>query len=197
MVLVLGGALWIWLKGDPAAFAEWRREAHPAWFFTALALLPAIGFPTTPFFMLAGATFSPLENTIGITVSLGANVALSYWLANSGLRPVFLWLLKKCGREMPVLDNRSKVRFALLVKMTPGLPTFLKTYVIGMSGISFPLYFIICFSVTACYAFAFVILGDSLVERDIGSGALSIGIVLAIMAVLYLVRRKLKKPRSG
>lgn len=189
----MGGALWLWLQWDPQAFAEWRRNAHPVVFFVALALLPAIGFPTTPFFILAGATFSLWENLLGISLSLAANVALSYWVANSWLRRVLIWLLKRSGRQLPSPDQRSALRFALLVKMAPGIPTFLKNYVIGMSGISFPLHFLVCFSVTGAYATAFVLLGDSLVAQDFGAGALSVGIIIGIIGLLYFVRRVIRR----
>lgn len=192
-VVIVGVALWLWLKWDPQAFAEWKREAPPVLFFTALALLPAIGFPTTPFFVLAGATFSPWENVVGITASLAVNVMLCYWVANSWLRRVVVWALHRSGRELPSPGRRSALRVALLIKMAPGVPTFLKNYAIGMSGVSFAMHFAICFGITACYAAAFVLLGDSLVDRDYSSGALAVGLLLAVACLLYLIRLVLRR----
>jgi uncharacterized membrane protein YdjX (TVP38/TMEM64 family) len=183
--------LWLWREYDHAAFLEWKREAGPVPFFTALAILPAIGFPTTPFYILAGATFSPWVNVVGMSASLAANVVLCYWISHSGLKRVVEWALRRTRFSLPRYERKSAIRFALLVKMAPGVPTWAKNYLVGMSGVPFVVYFAICFGVTACYATAFVILGESLVERDVGMGSLSVAVFVVVGVVLYLARRRL------
>ena len=50
-------AVLIWNAWDHQAFIAWREEAGVVPFFLAMALLPALGVPITPFFIVAGATF--------------------------------------------------------------------------------------------------------------------------------------------
>ncbi len=194
-LLLLGvgaGALWLLQRVDPGAIAGWKREVGPVPFFIALAILPAVGFPTGPFYILAGASYPLWVNIIGISASLAFHVAMTYWLARTWLRSFFEWLLLKTGYTLPMLDEKRALRFALLVKMAPGLPTFLKNYAIGMSGISFKLHFIVCFSVTACYAAIFATMGDSIVERDLGTGVISVALFLVLAFGLYLLRRRMQ-----
>ncbi len=190
--IVLLVILWFWQNWDPDAFMRWREQAGPVPFFIALSLLPAIGFPTTPFYVVAGATFSPMVNFIGISVSLAVHVAMCYWVANSWMRKLLEKALSRTRYNIPVLEKGSALRFALLVKMAPGVPTFVKNYVIGMSGISFPMHFLVCFGITGLYAAAFVILGDSLVDRDMRTGAIGLGLLIAVVVALYFLRRHLK-----
>lgn len=196
-VAVLVGVVWLWRIWDPQAFMEWRREAGPVPFFLALAILPAVGFPTTPFYIMAGATFAPWVTVVGIAVSLAIHVTMCYWVAHSWMRRILVRILRRTKYQLPVLDQNRALRFALLVKMAPGVPTFFKTYLIGMSGISFPAHFAICFGITGCYAAAFVVLGDSLVQRDPATAALGLGILAAVVVALYFIRRYLRTGEEG
>ncbi len=191
-------ALWFWREWDMETFEEWKREAGPVSFFAALALLPAIGFPTTPFYILAGATFSLPVNFIGIGISLAINLSICYLIAHSGLRRVITWSLQRTRYKLPALKPGQALRFSLLVKLTPGVATFLKNYIIAMAGVPFGLYFMVSFGITACYAAAFVLLGDSLVDRNPGMGVMATGILLLVIVAVMAVRRHLRAvPRES
>ena len=77
-------AWWVW---DRDAMMAWKEEAGPVAFFGAMAVLPAIGIPVTPLFVLAGATFGVGPGLLGSGVALGLNLALCYAIARSALRP--------------------------------------------------------------------------------------------------------------
>lgn len=68
------------------------REAGPAVFFVAMALLPAAGFPLLAFTLAAGPVFGPTLGTGWVIVwSLTAvviNLLLTYWLANRDRKSV-------------------------------------------------------------------------------------------------------------
>ncbi len=58
----------LWSAWDREAMTAWKEDAGPLPFFAAMALLPAVGIPMTPFFVMAGATFG-----VGLAVfGLGA-----------------------------------------------------------------------------------------------------------------------------
>lgn len=195
MVALVVGGMWVFLRVEPAAVADLKREIGPVRFFIALAILPGLGLPTTPFFVLAGATFSPWVNVVGISLSLAAHVTMCYWLARSWLRTWLVCLLNRFGYKMPHLQDRDALRLALLIKMAPGLPTFLKNYAIGMSGISFWPYFLVTFGVTGCYAAVFATMGDSIMERDFGTGIISAALFIVIIVGLYFIRQRLRVER--
>ncbi|MBK1643440.1 hypothetical protein CKO25_01960 [Thiocapsa imhoffii] len=193
LTLVLIGA-WLWSAygWGLATFWDWTSHAHPVPFFVLLALLPAIGFPTSPFYLLAGATFGTSVALIGSALSLAAYLMLSWWIGHTGLRP---WIERRLARtsfKMPTLASPAQaIQFALLVKMAPGVPATLKTYVLCISGIRFAVYFVVSFTVSLLYAGLFILLGESMLEHDFGRLG---GVLLAIGflgALIWWVRRRL------
>jgi len=178
--LGLLGLLWAWHNWDQTAFLAWKQEVGPVTFFAALAVLPAIGVPTTPFFMLAGMTFGLTIGLLGTAASLAINMVLCFWIARSGLRTSLRRLLARWGRELPQVAGSEAVRFAVLVKLTPGVPAFIKQYALGLSGMKFGPYFWVSFLITLPYAFAFVVLGESIFAFDWKQG---IGALLALLGL--------------
>src|SRR4051812_2381179 len=69
------------------------QSAGPLVFFGAMAVLPAIGFPMSVFYLTAASAFAAQMTMGGVIAAAGAaiavDLALSYWLARYGLRP---WL---------------------------------------------------------------------------------------------------------
>jgi uncharacterized membrane protein YdjX (TVP38/TMEM64 family) len=181
--------LWIWRNWDQEAFLAWKQEAGPVPFFAALAILPAIGVPTTPFFMLAGMTFGLTVGLLGTAASLAVNMMLCFWIAHSGLRNSLRRLLARWGRELPQVEGKRALRFAVLVKLAPGVPTFVKQYALGLSGMDFVPYFIVSFLITLPYAAAFVVLGESIFDFDWQQGVGALVALLALSAIFLGVRR--------
>ena len=70
-------AVLIWNAWDHQAFIAWREEAGVVPFFLAMALLPALGVPITPFFIVAGATFGTF---VGLTGSAIARLGVAFAL---------------------------------------------------------------------------------------------------------------------
>lgn len=158
-------AWWVW---DREAMMGWKEEAGPVAFFGAMAVLPAIGIPVTPLFVLAGATFGVGPGLLGSGVALGLNLALCYAIARSALRPWLESLLGRFEYELPDFENREggALRFTLLVKFAPGPPAVAKNYLLGLTGVPFPLYFIASMLITGAYAVLCVVVGGSLFEHD-------------------------------
>lgn len=187
-------AVLIWNAWDHQAFIAWREEAGVVPFFLAMALLPALGVPITPFFIVAGATFGTF---VGLTVSaiaLSANLLLCYWIARSGLRPWLTRLLARTRYGIPDFEEgKGALRFTLLVKLAPGVPIFIKHYLLGLAGVPFWIYFAVSGAITGLYAGAFVVLGDSLLEHDLGTSAMALAVLLVIALAIYLWRRRVGK----
>ena len=172
----------LWSNWDSAAISTWKREASPLLFFSALAMLPAFGLPTTPFFLLAGTTFGIPVGLVGTFIALGMNLAVCYWIARSGLRPFLERILRRFSFELPDLQGggSNTLRFALAIKFAPGLPAFVKNYVLGMVGVPFALYFGLSMLITGAYAALLVVLGESLLAHNRSTA----GAVIAAILVL-------------
>jgi uncharacterized membrane protein YdjX (TVP38/TMEM64 family) len=171
------------------------RDAGPGPFFLAMALLPAVGFPLAAFSVVAGPVFGP---TLGVgTVVLcaiaatSANVALSYWIAARALRPFVKHVLRWLGYSLPEIRQRHAWPIVLLIRVVPGPPFFLQSYLLAFAKAPFGTYMAISTLVPACYLTATIILGDALSRRDpsaIGAAAL---IFVAGGTVLHVIRKRL------
>lgn len=200
-LVLLGVALWLWrgaeLRAGVEAMMAILREAGPVAFFLAMAFLPMFGFPMAPFILSAGAVFGP-ELGAGwvITWAIGAvavNVGLSYWLAARGLRPVVAWGLARIGRSLPQEPVRSALELTLALRVVPGTPFFLQSYLLGLARVPFGMYLAISTAVPAAYIVGTVLAGDAL-ERGDRSMLLAGGVACAVVgAALHLLRKKLTK----
>jgi uncharacterized membrane protein YdjX (TVP38/TMEM64 family) len=186
-VLLVAALLWkIW---DLDAMLAWQQRASPARFFAVMSLLPAIGVPITPLFILAGATFGPGVGVLGSLAALALNLALCYWVA-SLMRPRFASLLRRIGYERPSPEARKKnaFRFTLAVKLAPGVPAFVKNYWLGVSGVNFVVYFAVSMLVTGLYAALLIVLGEAVVRHATGPAILIGAVVVAVGLAIRWVR---------
>lgn len=194
--LALVGILYlVWSAYDHEAVMAWLRELRPLPFFAAMAVVPALGIPATPLYVFAGASFGPLLGLIGSWIALAVNLVLCYWIARR-LRPQLTWLLRRFRTELPDFAERDRgvVKFTLGVKLAPGVPTFVKNYVLGFVGVPFKPYFAVSMLFTAVYGAAFVLMGDSLVGHELGRTTLVAVALLAAVALAVAWRRR--KQRS-
>ena len=191
LAALIGLALLVWSVWDRLlSVMEWVRRARPLPFFAVMALLPAVGVPITPFFILAGASFGTRVGLAGSALALGANLTICYWLART-LRPVLERMMRRFGYDLPDFGKkiRGAVRFTLAIKLAPGVPAFVKNYALGMAGIPFALYLLSSLLITGVYAVSLVVLGESLLVHDRSRIALVAGLVVLVALGLWWWRR--------
>lgn len=187
----------VWSAYDHQATMRWLRELRPVPYFAVFALLPLVGIPATPLYIVAGASFGIAIGLVGSWIALAINAALCFWIAHR-LRPVFERLLRRFRTELPDLSERGRdnVRFVVGVKLAPGAPTFVKQYALGMSGVSFRLYMLVTMLVSGTYAAAFVIVGESLLDHRPDRTVIAGG-ALAVLVAVGMWYRHRKKTESG
>ncbi|QBQ53928.1 TVP38/TMEM64 family protein [Nitrosococcus wardiae] len=193
-MIILGAGLWF--AWDYEAFLAWKRDAGALPFFTALAIMPAFGIPITPFYLLVGATFGMTLGLIGSALSLAVNLVLCYWIARSGLRRILERLLAHTRYTLPTVWPGHEFRFTLIVRLVPGLPIFIKNYLLSIGGVPFLTYFLVSFTVTLVYAVVFIMLGESLYKHDLNeaTGAL---IILVLFGLITEFSRRHSKLTSN
>jgi len=181
----------VWSAYDHRAMMESLHALRPVPYFAVIAVLPAIGFPTTPLYILAGASFGIAVGLVGALIALAVNATLCFWVARR-LRPVFERLVRRFQTELPDLSKREqgRLRFALGLKLAPGVPTFVKQYGLGMSGISFGLYMTVTMIVSGVFVAAFVVIGESLLDHRPGRTAVTLVVLAVLVASTVLYRRR-------
>ncbi len=202
--LVLAGMVlyFLGIDWDLEAFLGWIRDRGPVPFFVALALLPAVGFPTTPFFLVGGAAFGVCVGIAGSVASQVVNLVFCYWLATRYLRGFLERLIARTRYRIPQVRKENQLKVTLLIKITPGPPNFLKTYILGLAGIPFGLFFLVSLPTSVGYGIGVILLGDSLLEGNIGQAVVAVCLLVSLLLGVrllrdYLLRRKQRREEGG
>ena len=175
-----------WLLG----FLE---SVHPVAFFALMAVLPAFGFPLSPFYLLSSA--------YGVTVALAAsavamagNLLFSFWLAVGFCRPLIERFLRRYDYRIPEVGQANQVRVTLIIRLTPGLPFFVQNYVLALAGVRFRIYMMLSWLAQMAYAIAFIVLGESVFEGRVGLAVVAISLVIVLLIVTRIIRDRYARP---
>ena len=192
LAVLVGGGILLVRSVDADALRAWKENAPPLPFFIALAVLPLVGFPTTPFFLVAGATYGMGVGLVGTVAALAVNFLLSYVIAGSALRSLVVRLLAKTKHRLPEIDAEHGVRFTLVVRMIPAMPNFVKNYLLCLAGVPFWTYFLLSMGISFAYAAPFVVLGESIFEQDLQEVLIAVAVLALLGAGAKVLYQKLK-----
>lgn len=197
---------WLWrshggdLRGLVDRGLTQVREMGAVTFFALMAVLPALGCPLTVFTLTAGPVFAP---TLGmpmvlllVWLSLALNLALSYWLARHALRPWLARLMSWLGYTVPEVKASDHRGMVILVRVTPGPPYVLQSYLLGLAGIPFGTYFFISWVISSLYACAFVLFGDALMQGRGKMVLVAVGLLAALTVGVQLLRRHYRRRKE-
>ena len=172
------------------------RDAGPAPFFFAMALLPAVGFPLSAFTLAAAPVFAP---TMGLgpvvlyaILAIAANVALSYLLAARAMRPVAEWVVRKFGYRLPVVDPKTAWIAIIVLRIVPLTPFSLQGILLGLARVPFGPYMLVSITVPSIYAVAIITLGDALMRGDPWAIAGAAALFVVIGVILHVLRKRLR-----
>jgi len=163
--------------------AVWTRlqEAPPIVFFGAMAILTVFPVPLTPFYIVAGPLFGIIPSLLWIPPAIVLNNLISYTLTTSFLRPRLQALVARRGQMIPTFKSkRDQSLFIAMVRITPGVPYFLQSLLLGLAGVDRLRFLVISISVHMIYVVGFVVLGRSAFDGEYGAAVLAI--VLLVIA---------------
>lgn len=184
---------WAWVRQLKVADLVAQIVALGPWvFFGALAVLPAFGFPVSPFYLFAAGAFGLPLALFGTLTALAINVALSFGLARSVMHPAVEWLVQRMGRTVPQVRPQDQWMVTLLLRITPGPPFFMQSYLLALGGIPFGVYMAVSVAVAWFYGAAFVIFGETLLSGSASKILFGVGLVVAVIVIIRLVRQRLQ-----
>jgi len=169
------------------------QNTGPAVFFTAMAVLPAIGLPIMPFDLAAGPVFGErLGMPLVVTLALAAitlNFVVSYWLARRALRPLLEKLLNRLGYTVPKMEDSDLIDLTILIRVTPGPPFFVQNYLLGLAGVPFGRYMLISCVVTWVYTAGLVLFGDALRHGKGKMAVLAASLLIVAVVITHWARK--------
>lgn len=179
-------------------FLAWKADAGFVPFFLGLALLPLVGIPNTPLFVLAGATFDLKTALIGCSIATAINLILSHWLARRWLRDWLTRFLARWHFKPPTVNVDNALTALLLVRVTPGLPAALRNYAAALIDVPFPVYLIASWTTTLIYAVGLIVLGDSLSNSNLTEAGVAVVLLgMALGAIVWFLKHQRNNRRSG
>lgn len=169
------------------------RDQGPIPFFAALAILPAVGLPVSAFYLAAGAVFPLWVSLVGTAIGLAINIALTYWMARKWVRGGIERLLRRTRYKIPVVAATDHARLTLFLRLMPGPPFFVQSYILGMVEVPFPTYFLISLGTQILIASGFIVLGSAFYSSSFGRALIAIVIVVLAVIIIQWVRRLLAR----
>jgi uncharacterized membrane protein YdjX (TVP38/TMEM64 family) len=170
------------------------REAGPWAFFAGLAVLPALGAPLSAFTITAGEVFAPLMTLGGViaaaVLGIGVNLALTYWLARYALRPLLSRLADRYGYKIPKVTKVNALSISLAVRLTPGPPFFIQSYLLGLAEVPFRLYMIVSWLSILPWAIGFIVLGRGALNGNFKTVLYGIGVIAVATIVIQWIRKR-------
>ena len=187
------------LKALLAQGLDLIRAAGPVAFFLAMALVPAAGVPFLVFLLPVVSLFGPRFGTPA-TVALAlaaatANMAFTYMLARWALRPVLTRLVARLGYKIPEVAAADATDLIVILRVTPGIPFCVQHYLLGLASVPFGKYLLVSCLLVWPMATGFMLFGDALLHGKGKVALLSFSLLLAVTAVLHLVRKHYGKKR--
>jgi uncharacterized membrane protein YdjX (TVP38/TMEM64 family) len=175
------------------------RELGPWAFFGGMAVLPAFGFPLSPFWLGAAPVFAAELGLPLVILLAGAglfvNLVLTYWLARYALRPPLAWLVRRLGYELPEVSADNHVTVSVLVRVTPGPPFFMQSYLLGLAEIPFRIYLLVSWPIAMAMGIGVIFFGDSLAHGKGKLALLALAGLVALAVGFKLLRLRMMKAK--
>lgn len=196
-VLMLRG---VDVRGLVQEFLALIRRVGPWGFFTAMAVLPALGAPMTAFTIPAGEAFAPRLGMGWVIVfslaAIAVNMALGYWLSRYALRPLLSRLITRYGYAVPRITPENALNVLLVVRLTPGPPYALQCFVLGVAEAPFRLYMIVSWLAVLPWAIGAIVLGKGLFEGNVGAVLIGVGVLVVATILFQWLRRRFFRRES-
>jgi uncharacterized membrane protein YdjX (TVP38/TMEM64 family) len=162
-------------------------------FFSAFAVLPALGAPTLGFTLLAGSAFAGRMGMSGVVLAGMAatafNLTLSYCLARWIIRKWVAQLLERLGYRMPQVAEADSTDLIVILRVTPGVPFVVQNYLLGLADAPAGRYFLLSCLISLPQCAAFIVFGNALLHGRGAAIVVGVSLLVVLAAGTQLLRR--------
>jgi uncharacterized membrane protein YdjX (TVP38/TMEM64 family) len=155
-----------------------------------VVVLPMFGFSIGIVYLVIGAVFGGWVGLAVVGVITALHLLGSHWIARSFLRGPLERYLKRHKKKLPEPPQGAEKSVALMTVLVPGLPYFVRNYLLALSTIPLRTYFWICWPVYVIRSILVIFLGDF--SGDFSAqraGVLGAVLVLKLGICAYLLHR--------
>ena len=159
LVKIGGKDFQLWLENSWQILRVTLTENGPL-LFIAIAVLPGLVLPVAPLLGLAGlwgGENGPWLSCLYCTLALFANLTWTYWLARGPARGLIQRFLNKTRFGLPISPPDNMLEWALILRLTPGVPFIFTNYGLGLIAMNFSSYLLVSLPVLAFTACGYVL----------------------------------------
>jgi uncharacterized membrane protein YdjX (TVP38/TMEM64 family) len=170
IVVVLGAAVaftlfyteldWRQLQRAFARLGAAMNDVNAAAMIPLMAVLPVFGFPIGLVYVAAGARFGPWLGGVVVTVVTVVHLLLTWAIARSVLRRPLEWMIAKRHQQLPHVPDDEQAAVSLIAVLVPGIPYFVRNYLLALAGVRLRIYFWICLPIYVARSYVAIMLGD-------------------------------------
>ena len=172
------------------AGAAWLERLGPLGYYSGTALLATVGAPVSLLLVAGGAAFGAGWGLAGGLLALAASASLAHLLSRYFLEAPLRNLLRRKGRSIPRVTPDSERMFALVMRVTPGLPFVVQNYVLALGGVRLSVNIACLLPVQLLYVSGFVFLGDAFSRGNWGRALAGVCLLVVAGLVVYWIRKK-------
>ncbi|AWT58881.1 MAG: hypothetical protein DF168_00053 [Candidatus Moanabacter tarae] len=170
---------------------DYLGDSEPWVFFTAFVILPLLGFPVFPFYLIAAELYGRVPSILLVGASLMVHLVIAFWIASRLFRGLISKLISRSRYHLPRIPSSEHVKLTVVLRITPGIPFFLQNYLLGLGGIAFRVFFFVSWPIQFLWGIAFILLGESAFEGNLSIGLMSVCFIIALLIVTKIVRERL------
>ncbi|MDE0819825.1 MAG: VTT domain-containing protein [Opitutales bacterium] len=182
-----------WLKGW-WGWLQTNSQEHAFFLLVAIAILPGLGVPSSPFLILCGALIEKtgsMPMACLLTASaLWINALWTFLFAAYPGRRIVKKILDRFSKKLPELPQSQGIRLAVILRVTPGVPLTVQNYLLGVSGISLKNYLLVSLPVMALWAVGFVVFGDGLLKGNAKLIIVGVGLLIGLALVARMISKR-------
>lgn len=139
---------------------SWVEKLNPLAVVPLMAILPVAGFPIAVVYLVAGARFGPLWGGVVVSLVTAFHLLATHAVARSFLRKPIERFVHRRHKKLPAIPEDEQVAVAVIAALVPGLPYFVRNYLLALSGVRLRVYFWTCLPIYVARSYVTIMLGD-------------------------------------
>lgn len=181
------------------SFSQWLRSevdmlngAPLILFPIFILILPIIGLPVSPVYLVAGGRPEPMWAIVLLCFfGVVANMALGYFIAKkfaNFVRPK----IEARGIKVPKVPQDQQCDIIFLVRMIPGNPLAVQNYVLGLADVEFKRYMLVSMPVQFFQVAGYIYFSDGIINGDAANFFLGVSLLCVVAVIARIVQKRFK-----
>jgi len=149
-----------------------------------IALLPAVGFPSTPLIFVAssyGIVYGFVLSLIGIIL----NSTITYFIGSRCLRKPILRLFANRYSRIIDISPKDYPKLVFLLRTIPGIALPIQNYILGAMQVPFRSFILIATGVQSVWILVFILMGRSIISQRVENVISAILLFVCVIIFRY------------